>query len=209
MSKRSKAKLKVVKTKKPAPKKPSAAKEAQGHNSDKRTFDEKRQSFLQHRTAWNGAQAKVKVAKKILDDVVGAAKADGVSKKELQLADQLMGLAGETAVKKEVATRLRIAKYLGLGLGAQLDMFAEPDRTPGVDRAFDEGKQDSMEGKPAKPKHSPETEQYRAYMAGYNEDQERRAGTLGRGNPPDEKDLRPRHLQERDAARAADDTTAH
>ena len=185
---------------KPSSVKPAKAKP--GHNSDQRSFDEKRESFLQHRSAWNGATAKVKAAKKIMDDVVASAKADGVTKKELQMADTLMGLGGEGVIKAEVTTRLRIARYLGLAIGNQMDLFAEPDRTPAVDRAFDEGKQASMENQTRKPPYDPSTPQYAKWLEGYADHQKFLASKIGRGN--DDKDLLPRHLQQMEADRKGD-----
>ena len=57
-------------------------------------------------------------------------------------------------------------------LGPQLQMFGEPDRTPAVDRAFDEGKRCAMEGGTRKPPYSPELPQFEAWMKGYYEGQE-------------------------------------
>ena len=82
----------------------------------------------------------------------------------------------------------------------QMDLFEEPDRTPAADRAYDAGKQASMENQPRKPPHDPSTIQYERWMAGYADHQATLAATIGRGNP-DDKDVRPRHLREREAER--------
>lgn len=168
--------------KKPRPAKAKPAKVAKGHNSENRTFDELRESFLGHRSAWAVAQAKMKTATKLLAEVVATAKADGFTKKELVMADTLTGLGGEATIKAEVTTRLRVARFLGLAMGNQMDLFAEPDRTPAVDQARDDGKMASMEDAPCKPPYAPNLPQYKAWMDGY---QDHRATMLGRGKKDD------------------------
>ena len=73
---------------------------------------------------------------------------------------------------------LQVARWLGHPMGAQLDMFEAPDRTPIADRAYDEGKQASIENRSAKPSYAPETEAYRSYMSGYHDHQRELAGGL-------------------------------
>lgn len=157
---------------------------AAGHNSkgSKLTSDEERSLFLRHRTSWNEYQAKLKVVEKIGIDVKAALKADGFKVGQMVIADQLTTVKGEAKVVGEVRDRLKVARWIGHAMGNQLDLFEQPDRTPSVDRAFDLGVQDSMEGKPRKPPHSPETEQYRSYMAGFDKHQETLRGGVGRGN---------------------------
>ena len=90
---------------------------------------------------------------------------------------------GEAGMRAELARRADAMRWAGLPLGTQLAMqLAEPDRQPAVDRAFDEGKKQSAEGKPAKPDYDPSTPQYRSYMEGYAEHQASLAATIGRGS---------------------------
>lgn len=164
-----------------------------GHNSkgSKLTPDEERQLFLRHRTTWNEYQAKLKVVEKIGIDVKAALKADGFKVGQMVIADQLTTVKGEAKVVGEVSDRLKVARWIGHAMGNQLDLFEQPDRTPSVDRAFDEGKQSSMENKPRKSPYAAELEQSRTWYAGYDKHQETLQGGVGRGNgdaPTDPKD---------------------
>lgn len=157
----------------------AAVQAQQGHNGPpERTADEVQMGFLQHRTAWNEWKAKRAVVDKIEKDTKAALKADGYLVEEMKVADDLSKNAkSELKVTSSVKLRLRVAKWIGHPMGAQMDLFAQPDRTPLADRAYNEGRQASMESKPAKPPHSPETEAYRRYMDGFHEHQ----ATLGNG----------------------------
>jgi hypothetical protein len=152
------------------------------HNSgDERpglTPNEEQALFLQHRTSWNEGQAKLKAAEKIVADVVAALKADGFTKKQMQIADSLGSLKGEVKIEAEVADRLKVARWIGHKLGAQMDLFEQPDRTPAVDIAYGEGKRASMTNKPARPDYAPSSPQYASYMAGYHDHQRELAGGL-------------------------------
>lgn len=175
------------KTKPDAPgasaKKPKAADAAEpGHN---KLSDADLQALT---IQWKGKFERARAAKKKADadfkNVCKQAKAELGKDAVADIKDMIAfdDKAGEVAVRNEIARQAKVMRWAGLPLGAQLELqLAEPDRTPSVDRAFDEGKRASMENKPAKPEYAPETEQYRSYMAGYQEDQDRRAGTIGRG----------------------------
>lgn len=149
-----------------------------GHNSDKRSADEVREGFLQHRKSWLGWQAKLKVVEKFGKDVKAALKADGYKVIEMQIADDLAGSPkSEAKIQMQVEDRLRVAQWIGHPMGSQMDLFAQPDRTPLSDRAYDKGKQASMENQAARPDYAPETEAYREYMRGYHDHQ----ATIGKG----------------------------
>ena len=107
---------------------------------------------------------------------------DGVTVAQIKTMIALDSPEGEARERAAIASTLQAAVWMGSPLGTQLALFDEPDRTPSVDRAFDEGKKDSMENKPAKPAYAPDLPQYKSYMDGYAEDQDRRAQTIGRGN---------------------------
>jgi NurA-like 5'-3' nuclease len=158
--------------------------------------DAKREAFLQHRGVWNRWQAKVKALEEIERELKANLKADGFLVKEFQVADQLSsGIKGETKVTEEVTLRLCVARWIGHPMGAQLDLFSQPDRTPAVDVARDAGRMASMEGKPADPPHSPETEQYREWMEGYHEHQATLAAGIKTLEEAGEEDVRPGFLR--------------
>jgi hypothetical protein len=157
-----------------------------GSNLQNLSPDEQRALFLHNRKEYIAAKAKEAAAKKIVDDIVTQAKSDGFTKKELDLSIELADLKKEKKVIADVETRLRVARWIGHKMGNQMDLFAEPDRTPAVDRAFDEGKQASMENQPRKSPYAPGLPQEAQWFDGYDKDQERLQGGVGRGKdtPP-------------------------
>lgn len=153
-----------------------------GHNSERASrlaIEQERALFLTHRSAWASYRAKIDIAEKFGDDVKAALKSDGFTVKQFQIADQLGKPKGEARVIGEITDRLKVARWLGHPAGKQLDMFEEPDRTPIVDRARDQGKMASMENRAARPQdagYSPDTEAFRAYMDGFHQHQGEIAG---------------------------------
>lgn len=164
-------KPRAPKTKATAPgaKAVQAASPGPGHNSkDRRTENEIRQGFLDHRKLWIAWQAKVKVLEETEKKVKSDLKADGYTVGQMKIADALAGSPKAMAkVQGEVRDRLQVARWIGHAMGNQLDMFDQPDRTPAVDRSYDAGWQASAENEPCKPPHSPETEQARTWIKGY------------------------------------------
>ena len=147
-----------------------------GHNKGPtdRSGDDIREGFLVHRGTWNQLTAAQKALDKRWTDAKAALKADGYKVIQMQIADDLSGSPKqEDKVRTAVNDRLQVAVWVGHPLGAQFDLFAQPDRTPAVDRARDQGRQASMENKPCKPDYDSSTPQYAAFMEGYQEDQAR------------------------------------
>jgi hypothetical protein len=142
------------------------------HNEDG-DANAKQAGFLHHRSSWNGLQAKKKALEKIEKDVKAALKADGYLVQEMVVADQLATLKGELKVTGDVRLRLRVAKWIGHPMGAQMDLFAQVDRTPAVDKAREDGKRAAMEHKRASPPHAPGVPQYTAWLEGFHAEQER------------------------------------
>lgn len=153
-----------------------------GHNKGPtdRNQDDIRENFLHHRSNfWMQYRAKKAVLDKYYRDGTAAMKADGHKVGQMKIADALAGTAKQRAKIEGSIEEIRtVALYIGDPLSAQLDMFAQPDRTPAVDRARDEGKQASMENKPCKPPYDPSTPQYQSFMEGYQEDQARIAAGI-------------------------------
>jgi ribosome modulation factor len=148
-----------------------------GHNSGEdneagervvgRTTDEMRVLFNSHRSAWTGWKAKLAVVEEIERDVKAALKADGFTVKQMQIADSLLTVKGEEKITNEVQDRLQVALWVGHPMGRQLEMFQDPDRTPAVDRAFEDGKTAGLEGRVRKPPYSPELPQHEQWMQGW------------------------------------------
>lgn len=162
------------------PKAAKATKPGKGHNSE-RSADAIRAGFIQHRGTWNQLTAKQKSLDKLWTDAKAALKADGYKVIQMQIADDLGGsLKQEAKVHTAVHDRLQVAQWVGHPMGAQLDMFAEPDRTPAADKAYDEGWLASASNEPAKPHYDPSVPQHARWLEGYNAHQK----TLMKGFKP-------------------------
>lgn len=140
-----------------------------GHNKVELTPDEQRALFVHHRTRWNEYLAKKKLADDFKKEIVRDLKNDGFSVNDMKIADKLVD--DEDKIRDEVEQRLRVAAWLGMPMGTQLSMFTEPDRTPLVERAFEDGKTAGLEGRPRKPPFSPENPGYEQWMNGFYEGQ--------------------------------------
>lgn len=149
------------------------------------TDDEKRALAFQHRDKYAKALAKKKIADADLKNVCKLAKAE-MGTGAVDIIKDLIALEdpeGEANLRERIKRQADALRWAGVPLGTQVEMaLSEPDRQPATDRAFDEGKRQSLNNEPAKPPYDPSTPQYRAFMDGYQADQARRAGEIGRGN---------------------------
>lgn len=142
-----------------------------------RTADELRAGFLQHLRVLNAAQAKVEAANKILSDAKKALKADGYLVAHYAVVCNTKTGNGNKKIDTTLRAHREALEWIGDPRGRQLAFaFDTPDRTPSVDTAFDAGKQASMENQSRKPPHAPQTEQYDAWMKGYDAHQRELAG---------------------------------
>lgn len=138
--------------------------------------EENRKLFLNvHLPEIKKLREKLNTANANLRNGYKTAKAEGgFTKADFDYAVQVEDEEKEAKAKARIARQLVIARYMGKGLGRQLELFLEEDRTPAGDIAFEEGKQDAIQNKPAKPEYHPATEQHRRYMEGYHSVSEER-----------------------------------
>ena len=162
----------------------------EGHNGPPAlTEDEQRALFLRDKDAFEIADGKLATATAELRNIRKRIKADGFTVVQIKAAIALETPEGEERIRGEIQERLQAAMWVGVPWGAQLDLFEQPDRTPSVDRAYDEGKMASMSNQRAQPDYAPETEAYRSYMAGYHDHQRELAGGLKAPDSADESTL--------------------
>lgn len=150
---------------------PAAAEAVPGHNSGKYDLDVENQKLFvgHHLPNIKTLRDKVATATANLRNGYKTAKAEGgFTKADFDTAIQIEDAEKEAKAKARIARQMVIARYMGKALGNQLELFLEPDRTPSSDIAFEEGKQDHLANKPAKPGYDPSTEQHRKYMEGYH-----------------------------------------
>lgn len=172
MAKKEKA-AKVAKE--PKPRKVRGEKPAPSTAAGSNTMDpDKRALFLADKDNYAKAKERLNKAQQAVRALGKVIKADGFTMRQIKLAIQLETPEGEADFKALIANDLLAAQYAGAPIGSQLSLFIEPDRTPAVDMAADEGQRDSLEGKPAKPGYAPSTPQHQSYMDAYHAETERR-----------------------------------
>jgi hypothetical protein len=153
---------------------PKAPKEPKKRATSNAVDPEKRAVFLSDLEQYNKAVEKQKKAADGVAKAKAQIKDDGFTLRQIKVAIQLNTPEGEAEYKMQVANDLLAAQYAGAAIGSQLSMFLEPDRTPAVDRAFDEGTAASMKGESAKPPYDPSTPQHAKWLEGFHADTERR-----------------------------------
>lgn len=159
-----------------------------GHNSgdakaaSRLTDNEERELFARHRSTWLVLTSQQKLLDEKFSKAKGAIKADGFKVLHMRIADDLASPKGEKKVHADVKDRLWVARMIGHALGRQMDFFDQPDRTPAVDRAYQEGRTASIENQPRQcTQYHETTEQFREFMRGYNDHQEELVARVGRG----------------------------
>jgi hypothetical protein len=170
--------------KKPGPKKKDAPKVAEaaapeakaaGPKANEPSADPKlRELARHHRDKYITLKNAMGKAQKNLRLFGKEVKEDGLSMRQIKLMVELSTPEGEAAWRMTIANDLIAAQYQGAAIGQQLTLFLEPDRTPAVDIAYDQGVQDSMDGKTAHPGYDPSTPQHAKYMDGFHAETERR-----------------------------------
>ena len=157
---------------KPAKKIDKAPEIALRKRSPSRVNEESKALFLDHhlpkiarlKELANTAQANLRNGYK-------TAKKDGFLQRDFDIAFRLKTQTGEKAIKAEIARDMTIAKWLGFGLGKQLDLFLEADEHAIEAQAYADGEEASRSGKPAAPIYAPGTPGFEAYMRGFHEHQ--------------------------------------
>lgn len=150
-----------------------ASRAALRKKSATRVNEESKALFLDHhlpkiarlRELANTAQANLRNGYK-------GAKKDGFLQRDFDVAFRLKTQTGEKQIKAEIARDMTIAKWLGFGLGKQLDLFLEADDHDIEAQAYADGEEASRTGKPAAPIYAPGTPGYDAYMKGFHDHQE-------------------------------------
>lgn len=115
------------------------------------TDDEKRALTLHHKRLYEAADALVERAKDDRKAVADQAKAD-LGKGALADIKDMMACADDKKVKAQIERHMRLATWMGVPIGFQVDMFA--DRRPIEDKWADEGKTAGMSGDTCQPPHS-------------------------------------------------------
>lgn len=141
-----------------------------GHNQ---LTDEQLQAlFFQHKQKYEAALATKKKADADFKNACKLAKSevgdDAIER--IKYAIDLEDEKGEARLKERMLRMAEVARWMGLEVGTQADLFPADNR-PGDDRAYAEGKRHGMEGKERRPPHDPSTSQSRSWLKGYDDGQ--------------------------------------
>jgi hypothetical protein len=144
--------------------------------------DEQQQAlFFQHRQKVEVTLAAKKKADAEFKNACKAAKADlgDGAVDDIKLSIDLDTEAGQARAKGKIESMHRVARWMGVKLGAQVDMFSADD-------AFEAGKRASMNDEPPKPPthYAPSSPEYARWLDGYSAGTQARAAKTFGENPP-------------------------
>lgn len=150
-----------------------------GHNSA--LTDEQMQALHlnNHVPAYERALKAKKDADAAFKNVCKTIKAEGGSIDDVKRTIELRTPEGEAKLKVQIEQMLRVARWAGLPLGTQSDLFG-PDRRPVEERAFEDGKRAGLAGKDCKTEHAPGTEAYDKWIEGWHAGQAVLAAGFGK-----------------------------
>lgn len=162
-----------------------------GHNSSgpvERSAAEVQELFLSHRRAWTRAITQVAAAKQSLSKVKALLKQDGFKVRQMQIADDLGTVNGEAKRTNEVDDVLRVARWIGHPMGAQLDLFAQASTTLSAEsQQYERGRAASADNQPRKPPDyfAVGSDPYETWLEGYDDHQRELAGGFKAPPPTD------------------------
>jgi len=138
-----------------------------GHNSgsaESMDDDNQHALFLHHFNKIKALREKLATTNADLRNALKTAKAEGFLKGDFDTATALgKDKAGEIEAQRKREDR--IARWLGIPLGTQGELFVAPSQR---EKAFAEGKNDGIQGKPMKPPYSPGTEGWEGWTEGWH-----------------------------------------
>ena len=170
-----------------AAKKAADAAPKKGHNTNgngdpELTEMQRRDLFLSHKNALITLKGKMETAVSNVRNAKKKIKADGFTVRQVEAAILMETEEGEEKLRAETAELAQAARWVGVAWGEQLSLALDtPDRTPAVDKAKDAGIQASMQDKPRKAPHAPESPQAASWYSGYDEHQAELTKGVGRG----------------------------
>lgn len=160
-----------------------------GHNSE--LTDEQKQGLHlnNHVPSYERALKAKKDADAAFKNVCKTIKSEGGSIDEVKLTISLRTPEGEALLKATLEQSIKIARWNGLAIGTQGDLFG-PDRRPIEERAFEEGKRAGLSGENCQPPHQPGTGAYDKWIEGWHAGQAVLASGFNK-TPSDTELLRP------------------
>lgn len=150
-----------------------------GHNSSASlTEDQLQKRFFGHVREYKaelelkkGCDEAKRAADAAFKNLCKRIKGEGTPIEDIKTHLELQSPEGEATMRQKMEAQLRIARWNGLPLGSQTDLFAGVDRTPAVDKARTEGKIAGLKGDDAKPPYAAESPQGQSWMEGWHDGQ--------------------------------------
>jgi uncharacterized protein (UPF0335 family) len=138
-----------------------------GHNSGVTLTEEQRRALLLNGVKKiEDAQDQLETIKSNIRNLRKILKSDGFERFEVDYALRLRKV-DETEELDKRRREARIAQWLNHAIGTQPDLFSdEPDRTPSVDKAYEDGKIAGMEGQTCSPPSHLGQEQNQQWIKG-------------------------------------------
>ncbi len=179
-----------------APRKPPPAEgSVPGHNRapGELTPDQRRALEFIHKKNIVDARKKLNDATRAHQNARKAAKAEGCRLSRIDFLILLDREGGEASLRQMMADARDAFDWRGIKVGEQTDLFPKVDRTPAVERAFEDGKRAGMEGEDCKPPHSLGVPQFNRWIDGHHEGSDLRNSILD-----GIKELKPSDIDERE-----------
>lgn len=133
-----------------------------------------RSLFAQLRDQWEALNERKNKASNNLRTHENEVKGAGFTVQQIKDALRLATPEGEAEFRQDIANMLSAAILIGHDLGEQLGLFYDEPVMSSTERAFEEGKTASIEGKALRTDYAPETPEYRAFEEGYHSVQDDR-----------------------------------
>lgn len=159
-----------------------------GHNGGRLSEEDEMNLLFINVGLVSNAQAKLATANSEVRNAYKRAKADGFSKKQVDLAIRLRTEEGQKSFKADLEDSARIARWSGMAIGEQGSLFDEKDRTPIAERAYDEGRRAGLQSEDLNSNpYDVTTEAGQAYISGWHDGQSKyRAGIKKKEEPGSE-----------------------
>lgn len=142
--------------------KPSA-KPAEARTVEALNDDQLQTLFFQHKKKLKALIASQKIAATAVKEAYALAKAEGVSKKEIEIALGFETEDGEKRAAADAERIYRVARWMGVAIGTQADLFE------GAAKHHEAGKRAAMSDEPRKPPTNLSNKDSQAWMEGFNE----------------------------------------
>jgi ribosome modulation factor len=153
-------------------KQPDEAGPGPGHNSVDLTEEQRRAQLIKGCVEIEELQESVATLRTAIGNVKKRLKAVGIERFEVDYALRLRRV-DETEELDKRRREARIAAWCNHPIGTQPDLFSdEPDRTPSVDKSFEDGKIAGMEGRGCEAPTHLGQEQQQSWIKGWGEGQE-------------------------------------